>query len=140
MIQVFESGIDSISSVKVESDAYFRAKDTAAILGYQNTKKAIQEHVCAEYKTSFRDLIASMGPTAGPINKLDGSDLSAIYLSEPGMCELIFSSRRPQAVEFRKWVFQTLLPAIRSTGFYRLQETHQQPDLKKRDGTELQSR
>ncbi len=123
MIQVFESGIYSISSVKVESKSYFRAKEIATILGYQNTKKAIQEHVCAKYITSFRDLIASMGPTAGPINKLDGSDLNAIYLSEPGMYEVIFSSRQPQAVEFRKWVFESVLPAIRATGSYQLPKT-----------------
>ncbi len=59
MIQVFESGIYSISSVKVESDTYFRAKEVATILGYKDTAKSVRDHVKSDYRKSFRDLFAS---------------------------------------------------------------------------------
>ena len=35
---------------QVQTDIFFRAKEVAASLGYQNTKKAIQDHVAAKYK------------------------------------------------------------------------------------------
>jgi hypothetical protein len=39
-------------------------------------------------------------------------------VSESGLYRLIFSSRKPQAQAFRRWVTQEVLPAIRRTGRY----------------------
>ncbi len=123
MIQVFESGLYSISSVKVESNTYFRAKEVAKLLGYQDTKQAVRGQVSPNYKKSFRDLLASMVVSGTTNAKLDGSDLNAIYLSEPGLYQLIFSSKLPQAEQFREWVFESVLLAIRSNGSYQLPKT-----------------
>ncbi len=76
MIQVFESGMYSISSVKVESDTYFRAKEVATFHGYKDTKKATQDHVSVKYKISYRDLLTSMG---GETATVSISDLNSIY-------------------------------------------------------------
>ena len=59
MIHVFESGIYSIVSVKVESEIYFRAKDITQVLGYQDTAKSVRDHDKSDYRKSFRDLFAS---------------------------------------------------------------------------------
>lgn len=37
-------------------------------------------------------------------------------LKEPGLYALIFQSRKPEAREFQRWVFETVLPEIRKTG------------------------
>ncbi len=97
MIQVFESGIYSISPVKDGCDTYFRAKDIAKVLGYQDTANSVRDHDKSDYRKSFRDLFASTREIQSSSTKLDGSDLNAIYLSEPGLYRLICSSKLPQA-------------------------------------------
>lgn len=43
---------------------------------------------------------------------------SVLLLSEPGLYRLIFRSNKPVAERFRRWVFHEVLPAIRRTGRY----------------------
>lgn len=51
---------------------------------------------------------------------LDGRGIprSTNVVNEPGLYELIFRSDKPEAVRFRRWVFEEVLPAIRETGGY----------------------
>lgn len=46
-------------------------------------------------------------------------EVSAI--SESGVYALIFRSRKPFAIEFRKWVTSDVLPSIRKTGAYSIE-------------------
>lgn len=46
-------------------------------------------------------------------SQLDYHEGKAILISEPGLYELIFSSRLPLALEFKSWVFEEVLPSIR---------------------------
>jgi len=48
---------------------------------------------------------------------LAGCEHNAIYLSEPGLCELIFRSQLPLAKEFSNLFCHNVLPSIRSTGY-----------------------
>lgn len=41
-------------------------------------------------------------------------------INESGLYNLIFTSRKPEAKRFRKWVMGEVLPAIRKTGSYAL--------------------
>jgi len=41
-----------------------------------------------------------------------------LTVSESGLYALIFTSRKPEAKRFRKWVTGTVLPEIRKTGSY----------------------
>lgn len=43
---------------------------------------------------------------------------TVICVSEPGVYRLIFSSRKPQAERFKRWLAHEVLPALRKTGFY----------------------
>lgn len=47
-----------------------------------------------------------------------GGDQEVLIVSESGLYALIFRSRKPAAIRFRKWVTQEVLPAIRTTGSY----------------------
>jgi prophage antirepressor-like protein len=42
-----------------------------------------------------------------------------LHVSESGMYQLIFQSRKPEAKAFRKWVTSIVLPSIRATGTYK---------------------
>ena len=47
---------------------------------------------------------------------------SRLFLAESDRRGLIFSSRKPAAKEYRKWVCEEVLPSIRKTGRYSLGE------------------
>ncbi len=51
-----------------------------------------------------------------------GGDQSMICVTESGLYRLIFRSNKPEAEKFRRWVFNKVLPTIRKTGSYNLQE------------------
>ena len=42
-----------------------------------------------------------------------------LTVNESGLYSLIFTSRKPEAKRFRKWVTRTVLPEIRKTGSYQ---------------------
>lgn len=41
-------------------------------------------------------------------------------INEPGFYRLVFASRKKEAIEFQRWVYHEVLPAIRETGTYSL--------------------
>ncbi|MEC4817371.1 MAG: Bro-N domain-containing protein [Scytonema sp. PMC 1069.18] len=55
------------------------------------------------------------------IHTLGGNQEVAI-ISESGLYHAIIKSRKPQAKPFRKWVTSEVLPAIRTTGSYSLEQ------------------
>lgn len=54
---------------------------------------------------------------------------STNVVSEPGLYEMIFRSEKPEAVPFRRWVFEDVLPQIRKTGSYSAIPVQPQDDL-----------
>ena len=51
-----------------------------------------------------------------------GGEQKVAIVSESGLYQLIFSSRKPQAKAFRRWVTGTVLPSIRRTGGYQTKD------------------
>jgi prophage antirepressor-like protein len=47
-----------------------------------------------------------------------GGEQHVLIVNEPGLYRLIFKSRKPEAEHFKTWVFTTVLPQIRQTGFF----------------------
>ena len=117
MIRVFENPHLNLklNTLKKRDELYFKAKDVAKALGYACEKSAIRDLVSNEYKKKLSEL--------GVTNRDPGSNQpNTVYVSEPGLYELIFSSKLPAAVEFRKWVFEEVLPQIRKTGRYEMKK------------------
>lgn len=48
-----------------------------------------------------------------------GGPQEQIIINESGLYSLIFTSRKPEAKKFKKWVTSEVLPSIRKTGGYR---------------------
>ena len=113
-IQTFENFSFKVQYVCVDGNPWFRGKDVATILGYQNAKKAILMHVDSKYK---KKLVELGGPNLGP---LDANAKNSIFISEPGLYMLISRSDKPEAKVFTDWVWSEVLPAIRKKGTYSL--------------------
>lgn len=93
---------------------WFSGKDVAEILEYSDTKKAIADNINEKYKKKLSDLIdISNRDSQIP---LKGNEKASIYISEPGLYQLILKSKKEEAIQFQDKVFEEILPAIRKVG------------------------
>lgn len=89
-----------------QGESWFVGKDIAQILEYSRPTKAIQDHV--DYED--RDEV--------PIQDSIGRNQNTPIINESGLYALIFSSKMKKAKEFKRWVTNEVLPAIRKDGGY----------------------
>lgn len=84
----------------------FIAKQVCTILGFVNSKDAVSRHVDPE------DVCKVEMQTNG------GKQL-VNCVNESGLYALIFGSKLPKAKQFKRWVTNEVLPAIRKQGHYQ---------------------
>lgn len=106
-IQNFNFNGSQVRALTIDNEPYFVGKDIATILGYKNTRDALNKHVDVEDKNTvaIRDGIKKGNPNQTVIN-------------ESGLYSLILSSKLPTAKQFKHWVTSKVLPAIRKHGAY----------------------
>ena len=114
MLRVFENQELNLklNTLKNGDELFFRANDVAAALGYASEKTAVRDHVSDEYKKKLSKM------QGGRFSPIENEHPNTIYVTEPGLYELIFSSKLSGAKEFKKWVFSDVLPQIRKEGKY----------------------
>lgn len=94
--------------------AWFVGKDVAENLGYSNVRDALLRHVDNEDKIALSNLDESRITTRANGGYRDTQTM----INESGVYSLIFSSKLPQAKEFKHWVTSKVLPDIRKYGMY----------------------
>lgn len=109
-LKIFENEeFGQIRTVMRDGEVWFVGKDVANGLGYSNARKALGDHVDKEDKgVTKRD-------TLGGVQELT-------IVNESGLYSLILSSKLPSARKFKRWVTSEVLPAIRKTGIYDMDE------------------
>lgn len=112
MIRTFDNPQLNISlqTIRHNDQLYFKAKEVALALGYEEPKNAIRAHVPEEYRKRLEDI---KGCDLVPLHP------HTCFIMEPGLYALIFGSKLPAAKEFRRWVFEEVLPSIRKTGEFK---------------------
>ena len=90
---------------------WFKGKDDASSLGYTKPRNAILAHVGTEYKTTFKVLLSVSEYPPESLKEHPNS----VWISEPGVYSLIFSSKLETVKPFQKWLFVDVLPSIAST-------------------------
>ncbi len=114
-IQLFNYGNSAVRVVMYGNPpvAWFVAKDVCDILGYANVTDTLNKHLDADERNTLA-IREGTSPKGGNPNMN--------IISESGLYCLILRSNMPKAKEFRKWVTGTVLPQIRATGSYSLNE------------------
>ena len=108
-LQIFDSpDFGQIRTIQQNGEPWFVGKDVADILGYNNPRKAITDHVDEE------DRQKKNVPTSQNVTLVAATWL----INESGLYSLILSSKMPKAKEFKRWVTSEVIPAIRKTGGY----------------------
>ena len=133
----------NLTTVLIDMEPWFIAKEVATLLGYENTKQAILTNVDeldqrilsrSECEVLFGQSIAD-AETIENIDDLKGlsdrplenttniSNRGMKFINESGLYTLIARSNKPEARKFQRWVTSEVLPSIRKTGSYGLQIT-----------------
>lgn len=89
----------------IDGDPWFVLADLCRVLALSNP-------------SMVADRIESDALSTTEVTDSLGRVQSARIVSEPGMYEVIFLSRKPEAREFKRWITGTVLPEIRKTGSY----------------------
>ena len=127
--KVFHYEESKINVVKCNDDIWFKGRDIANAMGYENPRKAIRIHVDSDNKMTINELLtvskggSESDPSSkgGPKSGLPSEtnyQRSTIYINESGLYTLIFTSKLESAKIFMKWVASEVLPSIRKTGSY----------------------
>ena len=100
---------------------YFKAQDVANVLHYVDATQAVRKNVSQKYVRTLTELREETSSTLGSTGQdIPKASLGrpALFISEPGVTELMWHSRKPEALRFRQWVLEEVLPEIRRTGSY----------------------
>ena len=115
-MQIFKNAeFGSIRTAAINGEPFFVGKDVAEVLGYSNSRKALNDHVDEEDKG------VTKCDTLGGIQEL-------AIINESGLYSLILSSKMPKARQFKHWVTSEVLPAIRKHGVFAMDEMLENPD------------
>lgn len=107
-LQIFDNEqFGKVRAVEIDGEPWFVGKDVAAALGYGNASDAIARHVDTE------DRRVSRFPTPSGIQEMT-------IINESGLYALIFGSKLPKAKKFKHWVTSDILPKLRKTGTYSI--------------------
>lgn len=102
-----------LRAVNIEGEPWFVAKDVAEALGYADTAKAVKAHCKA-----YRPVGVGVSPTL---------DSQTNIIPERDLYRLVMRSKLPEAERFEEWVVGEVLPSIRKTGSYSVQQQAQRP-------------
>ena len=109
-LQIFTNEeFGEIRTVQLNNETYFVGKDVADNLGYKNGSRDINRHVLEEDRV--KEMIFD-----GNQNK------ETILINESGLYALIFGSKLESAKRFKHWVTSEVLPSIRKTGSYEMEQ------------------
>ncbi|MFR1831845.1 MAG: Bro-N domain-containing protein [Lachnospiraceae bacterium] len=106
---VFRS-FGEIRTVVIDGKIYFVGIDIAKALGYSNPSKAVIQHCKGVTKLGI--------PSKGGKQETN-------CIPEGDLYRLVTHSELPSAERFESWVFDEVLPAIRKTGNYSLNNAEQ---------------
>lgn len=98
-----------VRTVIINGEPWFVGKDVAVALGYKDTSDALKKHVDVEDKLTrqFAD---------------SGQSRKMYVVNESGLYSLILSSKLDSSKRFKRWVTSEVLPTIRKTGGYVLND------------------
>ena len=104
----FTFDTSKIRVLESESEPWWIAADLAELLGYRDAANLARTLDEDEKGTH--------------IVRTPGGPQEMTIISESGLYHAIFASRRPEARTFRRWVTGTVLPQLRRTGSFAVQE------------------
>ena len=98
--------------IEINNEPWFVAKDVCNILELTNPSKAVSR-LDEDERSNF---------------KL-GRQGEANIVNEFGLYNLILGSRKPEAKQFKRWITHEVIPSIRKTGSYQMEQPKTQLEI-----------
>ena len=131
----------NLTTILIDMEPWFVAKEIATLLGYTNASKAIGDHVdeLDQKMLSYDECKELFGQNIISDETIENTDdfrcndslslknstyvnpRGMKFINESGLYTLIARSNKPEARRFQRWVTSEVLPSIRKTGSYGLQ-------------------
>jgi len=109
----FNYNSKQVRVIEKDSDPWFVAKDVCDILEISNGRDAV-----SRLDDDEKDTVAITDGTPGNPNMT--------IISESGVYALVFTSRKEEAENFKRWIRKDVIPSIRKHGAYMTPETLEQ--------------
>lgn len=110
-VSIFNFENQNVRTVLIDSEIWFVASDVTKILGYSDGRKAVITHTKGSFKMKL--------PTKGGMQELT-------IINESDLYSLVLKSETNNSKKFQDWVTSQVLPSIRKTGLYSV---NQKPEL-----------
>lgn len=107
-LQIFSFNGQRVRIVDDSRESWFCVRDIGAILGLTKASENVRKILRSEELHTY-----SIGT-----NGVGSPKRHMVFTNESGLYTLIMRSRRDEAVNFRVWVTNEVLPSIRKTGSY----------------------
>jgi prophage antirepressor-like protein len=113
---------NSIRTILIDNEPFFVLKDVANALSLTNHKQVLSD---------LKNRLAKIGVDLKEVSQTypletKGGKQEFTVVSEVGLYEVIFVSKKEEAIKFRFWITSEVLPSIRKTGSYSLQKEEAQ--------------
>ena len=119
-LRIFENpDFGEVRTVIIGGKVYFAGVDIARALGYSNTRDAISRH--CKHVVKHDGVIQTTNQYGASSTQI----VEMSYIPEGDVYRLIVRSQLPDAEKFESWVFDEVLPELRNSGKY---EINQKPD------------
>ncbi|MFS0749558.1 Bro-N domain-containing protein [Oceanobacillus sp. 1P07AA] len=118
LTKIFEG--QHLRIIEQNNEPWFVAKDVCEILEIKNSRDAVSR--------LDDDEKASVGLTDGRQKR----NYQAV--NEFGLYNLVLSSRKPEAKQFKRWITHEVIPSIRKTGSYEFDTSQLSPELQLMNG------
>lgn len=119
VLNSFDFENSSLTTIQGGSLIWFLGKEVADILGYKNSRDALNKHIDEEDKKTLMYKDCREMRQANMIwNSNDYSNKTLI--NESGLYSLVLSSKMPNAKKFKHWVTSEVLPNLRQNGNYSI--------------------
>ena len=108
----FNEEFGELRTVQINDEIWFYAVDVCRILEIKNPSDAVSKTLEDDEKMTIDNIYSHSGKRGGA--------QKILLVNEPGLYRLIFQSRKPEAKKFQRWAFHEVIPKIRKTGSYSI--------------------
>ena len=124
MNNLFNFKGNEVEIFEYKGEILFNPRDIAKCIGI--TESTLRDHISKFTKTQVIKLKNKDILDVGLIDFLKLNNAGENFLKEPGLYKLIFKSEKPEAEEFQDWVTDSVLPTLRQTGGYVIEDREEE--------------
>lgn len=118
-LQLFQNAGFKIRVVMRDGEPWFVAKDVAACIEHSDTSAMCK--LCRE-----KDKVVASARDFDSDDLSESGNARITLISESGLYRILAKCNLPKCEPFESWVFDEVLPSIRKTGSYSVNQTQQQ--------------